>query len=91
MHISIAVPKEFGLSLIIDNITHPDPVPTSKKRFEELSSVSFKTSSTIISVSGLGIRTFLFTKKLCFQKSFFSKMYAIGSFCYLLNNNFLNL
>ena len=81
---SIAFPKHFGLSLRIDIIMHPDPVPISNKVLEELKLVNFKTSSTICSVSGLGIRTFLLTIKLFFQNSFLLNMYAIGSFFLLL-------
>ena len=74
MLISIPVAYNFGLSFFIDIIIQPDPVPTSKRRFDVSLSVNFKTSSTMISVSGLGIKTSLLTLKLLFQKSLFLKI-----------------
>ena len=59
--ISIAVPLQSVLFLITEIIIQPDPVPTSKILFDEPRSIFFKTSSTIISVSGLGINTSLLT------------------------------
>ena len=44
------------------------------ERFVELIFVNFNTSSIIISVSGLGIKTFLLTENLFFQNSFSSNI-----------------
>ena len=85
----MAVPKEFGLSLIIDKRIQPDPVPTSNIFLDDLVSIIFNISSTMISVSGRGIKTFLLTQNLLFQNSFFLRIYAIGSFFILLCRSFL--
>ena len=80
LDISIAVAVHFGLSLRMDIIMHPDPVPISNIFFDFLISIHLKLSSIIISVSGLGIKTELFVKNLYFQKYLKPKIYAIGSF-----------
>ena len=69
--ISIAVPLNFGLSFSIEMIMHPEPVPISNTCLEVLNPVYLNTSSTICSVSGLGINTSLETMKLYLQNSFF--------------------
>ena len=64
-------PVKFFFSLNKDNNIQPDPTPTSKTFKFLLFLVIFKTSSIIISVSGLGIKTSLVISKVSFQKLFF--------------------
>ena len=70
---------------------HPDPVPTSNMCFVEFLEVNLRNCSIIISVSGLGIKTFLSIKKLDFQNSLLFNICATGSFFFLLKINFLKL
>ena len=56
------------LSFNMEIIIHPDPVPISKIFFDLLFGKYFKHSSTINSVSGLGISTDLLVINLYFQK-----------------------
>ena len=70
---------------------HPDPVPTSNMCFVEFLDVNLRNCSIIISVSGLGIKTFSSIKKLDFQNSLLFNICATGSFFFLLKINFLNL
>ena len=70
LNLSIPTPSKYLLSSKIDNIRHPLPTPTSKTLILSFLFVNFNTCSTIISVSGLGIKTFSFTKNSCFQKFF---------------------
>ena len=60
---------------------HPVPVPMSISKISELVElfISLIASSTIISVSGLGIKTFLFTKKSSLKNSLRPVIYATGS------------
>ena len=67
---STPVPMKFGFSFNIVKSMHPDPVPISKILSLDLFLVNFKTSSMIISVSGLGIKTFSVILNSYFQKSF---------------------
>ena len=82
--ISMPYPKLFFLSFKTDKIIHPDPVPMSKICFISFFLISFKTWSTNISVSGLGIKTDLLILKLFFQNSLKPNIYAIGSLFFLL-------
>ena len=85
LDISNAVAAHFGLSFSNEITIHPDPVPISKIFFDLLYFINFKLSSITISVSGLGIKTELLIKNLYFQKCLNPKMYAIGSFFFLLD------
>ena len=62
----MAVALQFSLSLIIDIIMHPDPVPISNIFLFDNLGKFFSACSIINSVSGLGIRTFLSTLNLFF-------------------------
>jgi len=65
------VPLKLANSFKIDNKIHPEPVPISRIfNLDLYLNLSFM-SSRITSVSGLGIKTLSFTKKLDFQNSFF--------------------
>ena len=64
----MAVAAHFGLSFIRETTIHPEPVPTSKIFFDLSIGKCLRVSSTISSVSGLGIKTYLFVRNLCFQK-----------------------
>ena len=66
---STPTPVHFFLSFNIEIIIHPDPVPISRIFFFSLICKHFNACSTKISVSGLGIKTFLLTLKLFFQNS----------------------
>ena len=55
---------KFFLSFRIEMSIQPEPIPTSNKFILSLFFVNLKTSSIKTSVSGLGIKTSLFTKKL---------------------------
>ena len=67
----------------------PVPVPISKIRTPEFFLKIFTTFSTISSVSGLGIKVFLSTRKFLLQNSFSFNIYAIGSLKDLLVISFL--
>ena len=67
--LSIAVILQFGLSFISEIAIHPEPVPISNIFLFDDNGKIFKIFSIINSVSGRGIRTFLSTKNLYFQKN----------------------
>ena len=71
---SKAVTWHLGLSIDKEIIIQPEPVPISNIFFDSFFFIIFKISSTKCSVSGLGIKTDLFTKNLCFQNSFEPKI-----------------
>ena len=60
---SVPIPTDFLNSFRIDNKIQPVPVPKSKKEKNFFLFKFFFISSTIASVSGLGIRVFLLTLK----------------------------
>ena len=71
---SIAVTVELFISLESEIARHPDPVPISNilNYFYLYYLYYFKTSSIIISDSGLGSKTSELTKNSYFQKYFFN-------------------
>ena len=76
--ISTPTARKFFFSFKIVREIHPEPIPISKKLSLFLSLNVFKTCSTIISVSGLGIKTLSFNSNSNFQKNFLPVRYAIG-------------
>ena len=73
--LSIPIPYEFFNSFNIDSSIQPEPVPISKIFKPPFPLNLLITCSTIISVSGLGIKTFWLILKSKLQNSFF--------FCYI--------
>ena len=66
LHISIAFPDKWGLSLIKEIIIHPDPVPTSK--ILELSGSNILRASSTINLFQV-----LVLKHFCLYKTCISK------------------
>ena len=77
--ISIAVISACGKYLASDTAIAPLPVHKSNIFFALFFFAIFITSSTNISVSCLGIKTFLSTKKLNFMNSFWCVICSIGT------------
>ena len=88
--ISIPMPRDDFISLKMLSIIHPEPVPTSSM-YKFLFLKIFITFSQSSSVSGLGIKVFLFTKKSLLQNSLFFRIYARGSLLALRIISFLKL